>query len=174
MPSESDGELQVKNKDQVSSSPLPDDMEVGSEEHLDFVYDKYVKWRAAAPENRSPATAKQFSKKWKVTAQQIANFQTRSGFYDELEHNAKNWGRGKIPEMIHKLYHEVKNDPDPSDIERFIDIVTDQGEDDGDTFNTLNLLQLPDEQFKEIARREGQKLSDEKEVSHTISPEKSD
>lgn len=161
----------VRNTNQ---SQLPDDMEVGSDKHLDHVYKKFVRWKAADPKDRSPSSIQQFSKEYKVTAEQIADFKERPGYHDQIEKHAKNWGRGKIPEMLHTLYEKAKNSGKPKEIREFIDLVTEDSNSGGDTQNTLNLFNLSDERFEEIAKRATGEPPREAEVSDTVSTEESD
>lgn len=158
MPKETRANTQAVSTDNKTQSGLPDGMSVGSEEHLDYVYEMFVRWSALPPMERKPPTVQEFSKTFKVTAEQIANFKERKGYYDQLEQHAKDWGRAKLPELIHTLYHQSKESKKSQDIERFKNMVTEKKESDGNTYNTVNLINPSNEQYEQIIKREAREL----------------
>lgn len=158
MPKETRSKTQAVSKKKKKKPSLPQGMSVGSEKHLDYVYNLFVRWSALPPSERKPPTAKDFSKAFKVTAKQIADFKERKGYYDQLEQHAKDWGRAKLPELIHTLYHKSKESRKSQDIERFQKMVTERRENEGNTFNTVNLINPSNEQYEQILKREAREL----------------
>lgn len=158
MPKDTRAKTQAVSKKKKPKPSLPKGMSVGSEKHLDYVYNVFVRWSALPPTERRPSTVKDFSKTFKVTAKQIADLKERKGYYDELEQHAKNWGRAKLPELIHTLYNESKKSRKSQDIERFKNMVTEKKESEGNTFNTVNLINPSNEQYEQILKREAKEL----------------
>lgn len=122
------------------------------------IYPIYLQWFAKPPGKRRPPTLEEFLTRYKITKKDIIDFHERQEFYDDLENAAVKWGQQRLPELLHLLYDKIKSGKSSSDIKVFKDLV--YPEKKQTQSNNVNvILNLQDEQYKQIIQREAKLLN---------------
>ncbi len=118
-------------------------------------YSVFVKWFAMPKETRYPATEEEFCTLAKISKQDLAEFANRDTFYDDLVKEAKNWGKTKLPEMLHMLYNDFKENKKPVVAQTFKSLLELDKEQKPLNINVFN---LPEQQYRQIVAREAKLL----------------
>lgn len=130
----------------------------------DELYKIFVKWYAQPEDVRIPRTIKDFGIQNELTPADIASFQERDNFYDDLYKEAQNWGKSKIPELLHALYADFKTNKKPETLRVYKELLKlDENKTSG---LTINILNPNDNTYRKIVEREARLL----EVSGEQSP----
>ena len=79
----------------------------------DQAYSSFIKWYVVPPNERLPKTLPELLKVLNITETDIAEFQQRDSFHSDIYREAQNWGKMKVPELLHSLYEEFKSSKKP-------------------------------------------------------------
>lgn len=109
-------------------------------------------------ESRDPKNIPDFCEKMKTTLSEIAEFTNRETFSDDLYKAAKEWGKSKIPELLHMLYRKYKESGSTNDLRMYKELLElDKDNKNGPIIN-LNVFNPSDEQYRQIIARENRAL----------------
>lgn len=124
----------------------------------DEVYPIFIKWYAMPIETRDPQTIPQFAEKMLIPLSAIAEFTNRETFSEDIYKAAKEWGKSKIPELLHMLYRKYKERQNPNDLKMYKELLElDKGEKNGPIIN-LAIFNPSDDQYRQIIARESKSL----------------
>lgn len=125
----------------------------------DDIYKIFIKWYSMPPESRDPKTIPLFCEKMNIQLATIAGFYDRESFSEDLLKQAKQWGKSKIPELLHMLYRQYKEKKNPNDLRMYKELLElDKEIKNGPTFN-FNLLNPSEDQYRSIIAREARTLA---------------
>lgn len=126
----------------------------------DEIYPIFIKWYSMPPETRDPRNIPEFSEKMNISLAQIAEFTNKDTFSEDLFKAAKEWGKSKIPELLHMLYRKYKEKQNPNDLRMYKELLELDKNDKtvGNTIN-FNVFNPTDEQYKQIIARESRSLA---------------
>lgn len=120
-------------------------------------YDPYkltVTWFALPLSERNPKSPEELCSQLKIGLQDLALYQARDSFADDVLAEAKKWGKLKLPELLHQLYESFKSakTPNPNTLRVYKELLElDIDKKQGVNFNVFN---ISDEQYKSIIARE--------------------
>jgi hypothetical protein len=126
--------------------------------HPDDIYPIFIKWFAMPAESRDPRTIPEFAEKMQIPLSLIAEFNNKETFSDDLYRAAKEWGKSKIPELLHTLYRRYKERQNPSDLKMYKELLELDKQDKSGPVINVNLFNPSDDQYRQIIARESKSL----------------
>jgi len=120
-------------------------------------YNFFIRWFTTPPNERIPASKDQFYTTIGINDDIVAEYQSRDTYYDDIYKEARNWGRSKIPQLLHMLYEEFKQTKKPAILETYKKLLEVDKKEGGSTFN-FNTFNPSDEQYRQILAREAKSL----------------
>lgn len=128
------------------------------------IYNIFIKWYTMPKESREPRTLKEFCDQFEITKEDISEFMQRDTYYDDLMKEGKNWGKSKLPEMLHILYEDFKENKKPITAQAFKQLLEVDKE---QKTNNINVFNISDQQYRQIVQREA-RLSEESSTKPPI------
>jgi hypothetical protein len=122
----------------------------------DELYKIFIKWYAQPEDRRDPKTIRDFAIHHELSPADIASFQERDNYYDDLYKEAQNWGKSKIPELLHLLYAEFKSSKKAETLRVYKELL--KIDDDKRSGLTINILNPNDNAYRQIVQREARLL----------------
>lgn len=98
-------------------------MNEDEKERLNEVYAVFVRWYAMPQGTREPKTIEDFCRHMDIPLSAIAGFQARDTFTDDLYRQAIQWGKSKVPELLHLLYDKYKMGKSPNDLRMYKELI---------------------------------------------------
>lgn len=131
------------------------------------VYTIFIKWFAMPKETREPKTMAEFCSQYNITKSDISAFTTKDSYYEDLVKEAKNWGKSKLPEMLHILYNDFKESKKAITAQTFKQLLELDKEQKPLNINVFN---LPEQQYRQIVAREAKlfETSSEKQTPELL------
>lgn len=146
-----------------------------SEEKLEYIYEKYVEWKAkpvlSNEEDPSyPKNADEFIKQYKIDKFILDDFTKRPGHYEQVIKASFVWAKSKIPDIIHAVFTDAKKLKTPEAAERFLAVLSELNKamkQDGDgpsgrnnQINNFNFFgEIDDEKYRRIIAREAKRVA---------------
>jgi len=121
-------------------------------------YLSFIKWYVMPPNERQPKTQAELMAVLGITNQDVAEYQQRDTFHSDIYREAQNWGKMKIPELLHTLYQEFKETKKPALLETYKKLLEIDKKEGGNSFNFV-VLDPTDEQYKQIIAREARHIT---------------
>lgn len=92
------------------------------EEHK-RVYSIFLKWYAMPESSRQPASIPEFCTEFNIDKSVIAGFMHLEDFTDDLYKASIQWGKSKVPELLHLLYEKYLISKNPNDLRMYKDLL---------------------------------------------------
>lgn len=96
------------------------DQEVAKEK----LYNSFLKWYAMPQESRDPRTIDEWCLKFNVPKSLIGEFHHKPEFTDDLYRVAMEWGKSKVPELLHLLYTKYLTTKNSADLRMYKDLLS--------------------------------------------------
>ncbi len=122
------------------------------------VYPIFLKWYAMPATQRTPRTIPEFCEHLDIDPSVISNFQDKESFTEDLYRAARDWGKSKIPELLHLLYSRYKERFNVNDLRMYKELIElDKEKNSGPSIN-INVFNPSDDQYRQIIARESRSL----------------
>lgn len=126
-------------------------------------YHTFITWYAIPESQRDPKSIDDFCTRLSITKADVVEYSQRETFYDDLYKAAQDWGKSKVPELLHLLYKEYKDKKNPSHLKMFKELLELNKENKNIiNFNNFN---PSDEQYRQIVAREARLLEERSAVT---------
>ena len=122
-------------------------------------YPLFIAWYAKPIDERNPPSLEGFCEKYKITKADIAEYSLRSEFFNDLKNESLAWAKRQTPEIIHILYNKIKKDRTSADIKAWLEMIYDLGKPNSNPQLTYNFINVPDDTYKSIIKREAKLLN---------------
>lgn len=93
------------------------------EDRLNDIYPIFLRWYAMPQNSRTPRTIPEFCEELKIPLSVVAGFQNKDTFTDDLYRHAIQWGKSKVPELLHMLYEKYKTSKNPNDLKMYKELI---------------------------------------------------
>jgi hypothetical protein len=124
----------------------------------DQVYPIFVKWYASPVEERNPKTIPAFCEHMGIELADTVDYTSRESFSEDLYKAAKEWGKSKIPELLHMLYNKYKLTNNANDLRMYKDLLELDKDSKNAPIINLNVFNPTDDQYRNIIARENRAL----------------
>jgi hypothetical protein len=118
---------------------------------MDSIYKVYIKWLSVPAPQRTPKSKDEFKERYKITDQELFEFQERKTFGDDLNKETMLWAKRRTPEMMHTLFNKYQESKAPQDLKVWQDAIQ---------YSEENAKQTSLEELMEEFKVEPQQLCD--------------
>lgn len=73
----------------------------------DFEYHQFILWISLPKELREPKTQAELSKHFRVGQDTLSEWKKKTGFWEEVASQRKNWSKEKTSEVVYALYKKA-------------------------------------------------------------------
>jgi predicted transcriptional regulator len=86
-------------------------------------YKYFIRWMALPPTSRQPTSISELAENLGVTERTISQFTLRDSYPNDLFVASMEWGRTKVPELLHTAYEKYKKTKSANDLKMYREIL---------------------------------------------------
>ncbi|MDD4661855.1 MAG: hypothetical protein PHG24_01060 [Candidatus Pacebacteria bacterium] len=125
-----------------------------------FEYHKFILWIALPKELRKPNTQVELSKHFGVGQDTLSEWKKRTGFWEEVAKQRKEWSKEKTSDIIYALYKRIIETGNAAEVKLWFQLIEDWSERLTASIEEENpLTKLTDNELAELIKKQNAKFN---------------
>jgi hypothetical protein len=120
-----------------------------------FEYHKFILWIALPKELRKPNTQVELSKHFRVGQDTLSEWKKRTGFWEEVAKQRKEWSKEKTSDIIYALYKRIIETGNAAEVKLWFQLIENWSERFRTSIEEENpLTKLTDRELAELIKKQ--------------------